>query len=269
MSVLQVAVHGATGRVGSLLLKALCENPELAPVGAVSLDADGQPLQLPDNSGRIPHTLDIESLLDRCNPSVVVDFTHADSTMPMARIAISRGLHLVVGTSGITPENATEIDSLCKEKKVGAVIAPNFALGAVLMIHMSKLAGKFFDHAEIIEMHHQTKVDAPSGTALSTARDMVKYRGRPFKSTPTQKENLPGTRGGEIDGVAIHSVRSQGVVAHQEVILGGLGQTLTIRHDTVGRECYMPGVLMAIKEVSNRVGVVYGLESLLGLKGEE
>ncbi|MFQ5933022.1 MAG: 4-hydroxy-tetrahydrodipicolinate reductase [Dehalococcoidia bacterium] len=267
MGALKVAVHGATGRVGQEILKALCQDPELEPVGGVSLDADGSPLSLPDDSGGIPHTLDLSSLLDLCSPSVVVDFTRADASLAMARVAIDGGLHVVIGTSGITPENVAEIDGLSREHKVGAVIAPNFALGGVLMMHMAKLASKFFDYAEIIELHHETKADAPSGTALSTARDMVAARGQPFTLAPTHKENLPGTRGGIIDGVAIHSVRTQGIVAHQEVILGGLGQTLTIRHDTIGRECYMPGVLMAIKEVPKRVGVVYGLEKLLGLEG--
>ena len=238
-------------------------------MGAISLHATGASLPLPDGSGQIPHTTDLDSLLDQCSPSVVVDFTRADATLPMARTAIRRGVHLVIGTSGITPENVAEIDSLCREHKIGAVIAPNFALGAVLMIHMAKLASKFFDYADVIELHHQTKIDAPSGTAISTARDMVKARGRPFEVSITEKENLPGTRGGQIHGVGIHSIRTQGVVAHQEVILGGLGQTLTIRHDTVGRECYVPGVLMAIKEVPQRVGVVYGLDSLLGLKEGE
>lgn len=265
MSPLSVAVHGATGRVGQEIIKALSNDPELEPVGAVSLDADGSPLVLPDNSGHIPHTLDTSSLLEQCSPSVIVDFSHIDVAIPMARTAINHGIHVVIGTSGVTPENLEEIGELSRDKKVGAVIASNFALGAVLMMHMANIASKFFDYAEIIELHHQTKADAPSGTAISTARDMVKARGRPFTLVPTQKETLPGTRGGDIDGVAIHSVRTQGMVAHQEVILGGLGQTLTIRHDTHGRECYMPGVLMAIKEVPKRVGLVYGLDRLLGL----
>ena len=265
MGVLKVAVHGATGRVGGEVLKAVSGDPDLELVGAISLDADGSPLPLPDGSGHIPHTLDVDSLLQHCSPSVIVDFSRADATMAMAKAAVRRGVHLVIGTSGMTPENVSEIDALCKEHKVGAVVASNFALGAVLMIHMSKLAGKFLDHATVIELHHETKADAPSGTAISTARAMVEARGKPFSLAPTEKENLPGTRGGEIDGVTIHSVRAPGLVAHQEVILGGLGQTLTIRHDTVGRECYMPGVLLAVKEVPKRLGVVYGLDSLLGL----
>ncbi|MEE9198729.1 MAG: 4-hydroxy-tetrahydrodipicolinate reductase [Dehalococcoidia bacterium] len=268
MGALGVVVHGATGRVGGEILNALCRDPELEPVGAVSLDATGPPLALPDGSGQVPHATDLSSLLGQCSPSVVVDFTRADAALPMARIAIREGLHLVIGTSGMTPEAVAEIDGLSKERKVGAVIAPNFALGAVLMIHMAKLASRFFDYADIIELHHQTKIDAPSGTAISTARAMAQARGRPFEASVTEKENLPGTRGGNIEGVAIHSVRMQGLVAHQEVILGGLGQTLSIRHDTVGRECYVPGVLMAIREEPKRVGVVYGLESLLGLEEE-
>lgn len=265
MADVKVAVHGATGRVGLEILKAVSGDPELDLVGAISLDADGSPLPVPDSPVTIPHTLDLQSLLTQCSPSVVVDFTRADASMAMARTAVSNGIHLVIGTSGLSPEDIGEIDSLCKAGKVGAVIAANFALGAVLQIHLAKIASRFFDYAEIIERHHETKVDSPSGTALATAKEMVEARGRPFELTRTEKVNLPGTRGGQIGGVAIHSIRSQGSVAHQEVILGGLGQTLTIRHDTSGRLCYMPGVLMALKEVSNRVGVVYGLDSLLGL----
>ena len=154
---------------------------------------------------------------------------------------------------------------MCREYGVGGVIAPNFALGAVLMIHMSKIASRYFDYAEVIERHHETKIDAPSGTAIATAEDMVKARGKPFELSVTQKENLPGSRGAVVDGVAVHSLRPQGSVAHQEVIFGGLGQTLSIRHDTSGRTCYMPGVLMALEAAPKRVGIVFGLDNLLGL----
>jgi len=147
---------------------------------------------------------------------------------------------------------------------VGVVVAPNFALGAVLMMHLAKIAGKYLDHAEIIELHHDRKTDAPSGTALSTAKAMAQARGKPF-STP-EAGKTSDSRGGQVEGVTIHSVRLPGLMAHQEVMLGGPGQTLSIRHDTISRECYMPGIMLAIREVGKRKGLVYGLDNLLGLE---
>jgi 4-hydroxy-tetrahydrodipicolinate reductase len=157
-----------------------------------------------------------------------------------------------------------EIKGLVEAGGVGAVIAPNFALGAVLMMHLAALSAKYLDSAEIIELHHNLKVDAPSGTALTTARKMAEARGRPFE-VPTQKEAFP-SRGEQVEGVTIHSVRLPGLLAHQEVILGGMGQTLSIRHDTISRECFMPGVIMAIKKVIGHQGLIYGLDVLLGLR---
>ena len=264
MAILNVAIQGATGRVGREIVIAVSNHPAMRVSGAVSLDADGSPLTLPDGSGA-PHTLDFPSLLQQIKPDVVVDFSQAEGALATARYAIANGVHVVIGTSGLTGEEVSELDRLCREHNVGGVVAPNFALGAVLMIHMSKIASRHFDYAEVIERHHETKIDAPSGTAIATAEDMVKARGRPFELSVTEKENLPGSRGAVVDGVAVHSLRPQGSVAHQEVIFGGLGQTLTIRHDTSGRTCYMPGVLMALEAAPKRVGIVFGLDALLGL----
>jgi 4-hydroxy-tetrahydrodipicolinate reductase len=146
------------------------------------------------------------------------------------------------------------------------VIAPNFALGAVLMQHMAKTAARFYENAEIIELHHDQKVDAPSSTALASAKGMVQARGKPFTRAPTQQENLPGTRGGETGGVTIHSVRLPGLVAHQEIIFGGPGETLRIRHDSLGRESFMPGVMLAVRHVMTHPGLVVGLDRLVGLE---
>jgi 4-hydroxy-tetrahydrodipicolinate reductase len=168
----------------------------------------------------------------------------------------------VIGTTGLTKEDLNEIDRLATAHKVGAVVAPNFALGAVLMIHLAKIAAKYLDYAEIIELHHHLKADAPSGTALATARAMAVARGKPFLQ-PTGKATE--SRGQQVEGATIHSVRLPGLMAHQEVILGGPGQTVSIRHDTINRECYMPGVMLAIKEVVKHRGLIYGLDTLLGL----
>ena len=157
------------------------------------------------------------------------------------------------------------METLTKTKKVGIVAASNFALGAVLMIHLSKLAGKFFDHAEIIELHHDKKLDAPSGTANTTAKAMVEARGKAF--LPPSAQGAASASRGEVTGnINIHAVRLPGLMAHQEVIFGGAGQTLTIRHDTINRECYMPAVLLAVKEAAKNKKYIYGLDNLLGLQ---
>lgn len=180
-------------------------------------------------------------------------------------MALGSGLRIVIGTTGLSQENIAEIEGLCKKNKIGAFIAPNFTLGAVLMVHLSAIVSKFFDYAEIIELHHEKKLDAPSGTALTTARAMAGARGKRFDYAKVHKETVPGGRGAETDGIAIHSVRMPGLLAHQEVVFGGPGQTLTIRHDSINRECYMPGVAMAIREVIKRNDLVVGLDKLMGL----
>jgi 4-hydroxy-tetrahydrodipicolinate reductase len=185
--------------------------------------------------------------------------------MSAVPITVKHSANLVIGTTGLSKQDLALIDKLSKDNEVGAVVAPNFALGAVVMTHLARAAAKFFDYAEIIEMHHEQKTDAPSGTALSTARAMAESRGRPFLYALPRKEAVNGSRGAELDGIALHSVRMPGLLAHQEIILGGPGQTLRIRHDTISRECYMPGILLAIKEVGKFKGLVYGLDKLLGL----
>ena len=258
-------VHGAAGRMGGEVLNAISLEPELEAVGAVDLKSSQDRLPFPNDSGDIPFSSSLEHIIIGTCPDVMVDFTIRDATMPAVRIAARHGVSLVIGTTGLTPEDTSEIERLCSEWGVGAIVAPNFSLGAVLMIHLAKQAARFFDYAEVIEMHHEGKVDAPSGTALATARAMVEARGRPFNHHAPEKESLAGTRGGQIDGVAIHSVRLPGLLAHQEVLLGAAGQTLTIRHDSISRESFMPGVTMAIKEVVKIRGMIYGLETLLEL----
>jgi 4-hydroxy-tetrahydrodipicolinate reductase len=199
------------------------------------------------------------------HPDVVVDFTVADAGMSSARLALKNGANLVMGTTGLTDADLAEIDEIALKYNKGAVVAANFAIGAVILMHLAKIAAKYLDNAEIIELHHDKKLDAPSGTALATARGMLKARGKPFTFPKTEKETLKGTRGGEMEGIAIHSVRLPGLVASQEVIFGALGQTLSIRHDTISRESFMPGVILAVKEVVKRHGLVHGLDALLNL----
>ncbi|HEY8745447.1 MAG TPA: 4-hydroxy-tetrahydrodipicolinate reductase, partial [Chloroflexota bacterium] len=175
------------------------------------------------------------------------------------------GVAFVTGTTGFSAEELAELRQLAEQRNAGCVVAPNFAIGAVLAGHFAAIAAKHFAWAEIIELHHERKADAPSGTALATARAMVAARMEPFQQTEVTKQTLPHTRGGEVDGVHLHSVRLPGLVAHQEILFGGQGEVLTIRHDSTHRNSFMPGVLLAISHAVAQPGYVYGLGSLLGL----
>jgi len=236
-------------------------------VGAVDLDVSQDYLSLPDGSGSVPLSSDLDRVLASQQPDVLVDFTIAKAIMPAVRIATNNKVNLVIGTTGLSADDLEEIDRLASANGVGAVVAPNFALGAVLMIHLAKTAARYLDYAEIIELHHDKKVDAPSGTALTTARAMAEARGKPFSRTPDREKDMK-SRGDEVESIPIHAVRLPGLLAHQEVILGAPGQTLRIRHDMLSREGFMPGVIIAIKEVINRQGLVRGLDALLGFEEE-
>lgn len=262
---IRVVVTGATGKMSREVLNAVERAPEFQPVGAVSRSAGCEELTLPSGSATVPVAADCAQLLQRVKPDVLIDFTNAEAAMGYARVALSQGVAVVTGSTGLSEADLAELRDLSQSKQTGIVVAPNFALGAVLMTHLARVTAPFFSHAEIIEMHHDQKADAPSGTSLATARAMVQARGGPFEQASTRKETLAGTRGGSLDGITIHSVRLPGFVAHQEVIFGGTGQTLTIRHDSTGRDSFMPGVLLAAREVISRKEFVLGLEKLLSL----
>ena len=247
------------------VLVALCKDPDLEPAGAVSQSAQEEYLSLPGGAGLVPLSKELGPLLVRVKPDVLVDFTTAQYALSAARLAIAHGVRPVIGTSGLAPQDVEELRKLCAQVGLGGIVAPNFALGAVVMMHLATVAARFFDSAEIIEMHHEAKADAPSGTAIATARAMAAARGTPFVTAPTLKETLPHPRGSLVEGIPVHSMRLPGLMAHQEVVLGSQGQTLHIRHDTLSRECYMPGVVLAIKEVMRRKELVFGLDRLLGL----
>jgi 4-hydroxy-tetrahydrodipicolinate reductase len=249
--------------MGQEVVKAVGREPDLQLVGAIELEPAADSLPLRDGSGSVPLSADIDRILSECQPAVVVDFTTAKATMPLVWLAVERGVNLVIGTSGLSQEDINDIERLARAHKIGAVVAPNFALGAVLMMHLAKIAARHLDYAEITELHHHLKVDAPSGTALATARAMATARGKPFRS-PEQAKAAP-SRGEVVDGIAIHSVRLPGLMAHQEVMFGTAGQTLSIRHDTISREAFMPGVILAVREVVKLKGLIYGLDALLGL----
>ncbi len=263
MPKIKVVVNGASGKMGQVLLNALGREPDIQAAGGVDIKIPGNTYTLPDNAGVVPLSTNLDALLAQVKPDVMADFTVASAVLNSARIAIKNKVNLVVGTTGLKDEDVAEIGRLAQAAGVGAMVAPNFALGAVVMMYLAKLCSKYFDYAEIIELHHEQKLDAPSGTALVTAREMAKTRGNPFLR-PAEKESWP-SRGELVGGINVHSVRLQGYVAHQEVIFGGLGQTLTIRHDSTGRDSFLPGIMLAVREVGKHKGLIYGLDALLGL----
>jgi 4-hydroxy-tetrahydrodipicolinate reductase len=261
MAPIRVVVSGS-GRMGREVLAALAQDPETAGVGVIEKFAQEALLSLPDGIA-LPMSADPGSLLARLRPDVVVDFTNAEWTPQLVDAALANGVRLVIGTTGLDAGFREDLRARCEQRKLGALVASNFAIGAVLMMQFARTAARFFDSAEIIELHHDQKVDAPSGTAKTTAEMMLEARNRPFDHNDPEKQVVPHTRGGNLGGVAIHSVRLPGLVAHQEVILGGTGQTLTLRHDSTGRESFMPGVLLAVKAVMELDHMVDGLEALL------
>jgi len=263
MDPIKVVVSGAAGRMGAEVVRAVSAEADMRVVGALEFKPVDSQLTLPDGS-QVPFQADLAALIDAVRPDVMVDFTNRDAANVSLRIAMERGVNLVVGTTGFSEAEIADMERLARAQDVGVVCAANFALGAVLMMHLSKIAAKHLDSVEIIELHHDRKADAPSGTALNTARAMLEARGKPFVRSAEQDKAF-ASRGQTEGGMNIHSVRLPGLVAHQEVIFGGLGQTLSIRHDSISRESFMPGVLLAVRAVVKLKGFIRGLEPVLGL----
>ncbi|AKG53764.1 dihydrodipicolinate reductase [Dehalogenimonas sp. WBC-2] len=260
---IKVAVQGALGQMGQEVIRAVGAASDLVLVGGCDSKAVA-PFISSSDGNKIPLCSDLATLLADCQPDVVIDFSLAAAVQKTAETAAKAGVSLVIGTTGLAPEALSKVAALTKEYNIGAVIAPNFALGAVVMMELARIAARYFDWAEIIELHHEKKADAPSGTAIATARAMSSARELPFQNLPG--DNGHASRGQKFDGVPIHSVRMPGLVANQEIIFGAPGQTLSIKHDTINRESFMPGVLMAIREVVKRPGqFIFGLDKLLGL----
>jgi 4-hydroxy-tetrahydrodipicolinate reductase len=268
MNTLKVVVNGALGRMGQEVLGALCRDPVLEAVAGVDIKAESGELHLPDSFRPIPLLTSLEPALECYQPHVMVDFSTASAAMPAIRIAAKHSVGLVIGTTGLSAEDHEEIKALCREHTIGAVVAPNFSLAAAVMIHLAKIAARFFDSAEIIELHHDRKADAPSGTALATARAMIESKGEAFSHTAAASESIGGSRGGVLEGIALHSVRLPGMLAHQEIILGAPGETLRIRLDQISREAFMPCVVLAVKKVVELKEAVFGLSELLGVEME-
>jgi 4-hydroxy-tetrahydrodipicolinate reductase len=260
---IKVGVFGALGRMGQTVCKAVHDDPQLDLV-AVS-DPHHAGLDLRQLMG-LDSTVHVDAgpvRFEDAGVEVAVDFTELAGARENVRWCAERGLHAVVGTTGFTDDDYAWIQAAFTSSN--CVVAPNFAIGAVLMMRFAELAAPWFDSAEIIELHHDKKVDAPSGTALHTARRMAAASAT-WTPDPTTTEVVPGARGGEgPSGIRVHSVRLRGLIAHQEVLLGTTGQSLSIRHDSYDRTSFMPGVLLAVKEVAGRPGLTVGLGPVLDL----
>jgi len=265
--VIRVGVIGAHGRMGREVCRAVVEDPECVLVAAVDSQGSGDkigPLIDHPELG-IVITDELDALTD-AEVDVAVDFTHPDSVMDDIRWCVRHAIHLVVGTTGLTQAHLDEIRALIEEEgsESNVFVAPNFAIGAVLMMRFSAAASRWLPSVEIIELHHAGKAEAPSGTAIKTAEEIAKARPEGGEAPPS-KEIAAGARGADVAGIHVHSVRLPGLVAHQEVILAGPGQSLTIRHDSYDRASFMPGVLLAVKAITRHPGLTYGLENLLDL----
>jgi 4-hydroxy-tetrahydrodipicolinate reductase len=243
---IKVGVLGARGRMGSEVVKAVSEATDLELVAALDLG-------------------DSLDALVSAGAQVVVDFTTPDSVMANLEFLISHNIHAVIGTTGFDDARVAKIKSLLSTSKSGVLIAPNFAIGAVLMMEFAAKAARYFESAEIIELHHPNKVDAPSGTAARTAELMSQARKEaglaPAPDATTT--SLDGARGATVGSIPVHSVRLRGLIAHQEVLFGGIGETLTIRHDSLDRVGFMPGVLLGVRLVSSHPGLTFGLENFM------
>jgi 4-hydroxy-tetrahydrodipicolinate reductase len=249
------------GKMGQTVIGALSAQPDIEILAGV--DNSKGKTSRPDDSGEIELYDSIDYALSEHAANVVVDFSLAGAVLPLARNIIPKGVRLVSGTTGIDTQCLEEIRDLAARYTTGVIIAPNFAIGSVVMMHLASIASRYFEHAEIIELHHDKKADAPSGTALNTARNMLDNRGKPFIS-PDKAAGF-ASRGQCVDGINIHSIRLPGILARQQVILGTAGQTLSIAHAAISRDCYMPGVIMAVHRGVDLKEMVFGLDKLLGL----
>lgn len=266
----RVGVLGAGGRMGRTVCQAVMDDPNMELVAAIDPEFAG--IDLRQLTGVESAGIQIASgtpELERESAEVVVDFTIADAALENMKWCAERGIHAVVGTTGLSSVDIGELRDLFGKSSANCVVAANFAIGAVLMARFAELAAPFMDGVEIIELHHDNKVDAPSGTALHIAKLIAESRDRssggPFSADPTTTSPLEGTRGGEgPGGLRVHSVRLPGLVAHHEVLFGAVGQVLAIRHDAFDRTSFMPGVLLAVRAVASTQGLTVGLGPLLG-----
>ncbi|MDJ0615758.1 MAG: 4-hydroxy-tetrahydrodipicolinate reductase [Calothrix sp. MO_192.B10] len=272
-SPIPVVVNGAAGKMGREVVKAVARADDMNLVGAIDTSAEHQGKDAGELAGlsealEIPITNQLESMLAFASQEkqlgIMVDFTHPDGVYDNIRSAIAYGIRPVVGTTGLSPQQLQDLAEFADKASTGCLVIPNFSIGMVLLQQAAVTASQYFDNVEIIELHHNQKADAPSGTAIKTA-EMLADMGKNFNTPLVEEtENLAGARGCQGgEGIRIHSIRLPGLVAHQEVIFGAPGQIYTLRHDTSDRACYMPGVLLAIRKVLELKSLVYGLEKIL------
>lgn len=267
-----VVVNGAAGKMGREVVKAVAQSADMTLLGAVDRNPEHQGKDIGEVVGcgslEIPVVNDLQGMLvmatQEKQQGVMVDFTHPESVYDNIRSAIAYGVRPVVGTTGLSAEQIQELTAFADKASTGCLIIPNFSIGMVLLQQAALAASQYFDHVEIIELHHNQKVDAPSGTAIQTAQLLAEI-GKPFNPPVVKEtEKLTGARGSTAEeGIRIHSIRLPGLIAHQEVIFGAAGQVYTLRHDTSDRSCYMPGVLLAIRKVTQLKTCIYGLEKIL------
>lgn len=262
---LKVLVAGALGKMGRETVRAVKTSDDLVLAGAVDVKARNKIISdiTGDEHDRDAIWPDLEAALESLKVDVVVDFTNPQAVFNNARTVLRHGIPCVVGTTGLNEREIKELERLACDNQTGIAIIPNFAIGAVLMMRFAEEASRYFADVEIVELHHENKLDAPSGTAIKTA-EMIEHNRQGTPLAPRgQFEKYPGVRGGQVNGVRVHSVRLPGLVAHQEVLFGGQGQTLSIRHDSYNRESFMPGVILTVQKIVNIRGLVYGLEHLI------
>ena len=245
MAKIRVLVNGALGKMGSETCLAVGESPDMEVVAKCDVGDD------------------LAQHLSTSGAEVAVDFTHPSVGRKNAETILGAGVHAVIGTTGFKPEDVEALGGLAEEKGRAILIAPNFAIGVILMMRFADEAVKHFPSVEIIELHHDRKADAPSGTAVATAERLARARVETPPARPPEKVALEGARGGNLNGIPSHSGRLPGLLAHQEILFGLPGQVLTIRHDTLDRKAFMPGVLLAIRKIRDKKGLVYGLDELL------
>lgn len=248
---IKVGVCGALGKMGQEVVQAVTDCPETELVAKIDIA-----------SPEMYHTIEAAHRVEDID--VIIDFTQPKSIFENAKYCLNNGIKIVIGTTGLSDEQIAELKKLSKAKNTGCLIAPNFSTGAVLMMMFAKQAAKYFDNAEIIELHHNQKKDAPSGTAIKTAAMMAEVKEDFAKNNCPETETIEGARGGNsYSNIHIHSVRMPGYIASQEVIFGSSGQIMTIRHDSMDRKCYMQGVLLAVKHVAEKNDFVYGLDNIM------
>ncbi len=258
---IRVLVNGAGGRMGAEVVRAVTEADGMTVVAAVDPGHAGEVV-----AGSVTVAADLFSAIAETAPDVMVDFTHPGVVEAALRTALAAGVHCVVGTTGLADDVIADIAAGAPDD-VCLFVAPNFAIGAVLMMRFAAEAARFMPHVEVIELHHDQKADAPSGTALRTARLIAEARSERPDAPGRETEVAEGARGADVRGVTVHSVRLPGLVAHQEVLFGGQGQTLSIRHDSIDRTSFMPGVVLAVREAPKHRGLIVGLEAFMGEQG--